>query len=301
MFSYIVLSVFEFTILRTNFFFKSFTSEAFYNQISEIISIISKTNFSQLTIDVIARLILFMYCLPLVMMIIFVAIKRIRNYSRKLREFHRFRIKQQLDSVNVHSTAEAIAQSYGVDLPFIVITPDKLPIAGAKFIGFPYFRHYILLSKGCLKMKKEEFEGLLAHELYHAKQHSYKWCVLDLLSDYTLFGTGFLSITINSYAQELEADYQAACWVKKNGSVPDFINALRIVSWTRSGSDGQRLNATPGSSDSAKQDVWKESAFRGLKRNLKTLFELYFGDEILSYIHPPFEERIERIKAIAKG
>jgi Zn-dependent protease with chaperone function len=48
-----------------------------------------------------------------------------------------------------------------------------------------------------------------------------------------------------------------------------------------------------------KDDDKKESLIKRLKRNIDALFELYFGEEILSYIHPPLEERIERIRAMA--
>ena len=41
-----------------------------------------------------------------------------------------------------------------------------------------------------------------------------------------------------------------------------------------------------------------KSIFGRVKQNFNVLFQMYFGEEILSYIHPSLEERIKRIEAM---
>jgi hypothetical protein len=42
----------------------------------------------------------------------------------------------------------------------------------------------------------------------------------------------------------------------------------------------------------------KENLLVRIKAKIKILAELYFGDEILSYIHPSIEDRIENIRRL---
>ena len=166
---------------------------------------------------------------------------------------------------------------------------------------FPFFRPYIRLTDGVFKkLKSLELMCLIVHEMYHIKRHSFKWYLLNLFSDFTFFGTGFLSIATDSYQFELDADYHAACWAKENGAVFDFINALRIMSWSYFPKEGVDLDIGGGDFITSKEEKMEELFIKKNIRKIDAFFELYFGDEIFSYIHPPLEKRIERIKEIGR-
>jgi Zn-dependent protease with chaperone function len=243
------------------------------------------------------------YSAPLLLIILQVTTKRLNSYAKDVQLIRKFKLTGNNKEFRLYELCRVIADCFDAAKPDIVLVPSKLPIIATKYIGAPYFRSYILLSQGCLNMKEAELAALLAHEIYHVKRHTFKWYLLNLLSDYTLFGTGFLAITTNSYAYELEADYHAAIWAKRMGSVSDFINALQklalVASTTRRKVNGLGLK-TINNVATEIEEYQKKSFLVKLGKNINLLFQIYFGDKILSYIHPPLELRIERITAIAK-
>jgi Zn-dependent protease with chaperone function len=294
---YPIFCVVEFGIVGKNIFFMIDACETLCNDTTTItgyfLSPLVNNSFSKLF----SRIILLLYTLPLLWIIFTVLKKRMNAYVKSLEERRRFLLKSDKDTFNLYGLCKKICDRFDATIPKIVLIPSKIPMVTTKFIGMPYFRSYIIISEGCLNLKESELMGLLAHEIYHTKRHTFKWYLLNLLSDYTFFGTGFLAVTTNSYAHELEADYHAALWIKERGSIDDFINSLRIISGVGS-EGGLGFSAASVNSESTEQTSEAESIFKKLKQHIETLSELYFGDEILSYIHPPLEERIERIRAI---
>lgn len=173
-----------------------------------------------------------------------------------------------------------------------------------KYIGFPYFTSCIFISEGCLKFTQLEMEGLIAHEIYHAKQHTLKWYLMKLLSDYSLFGGGFLAVASNSYYNELKADEYAISWlVRNNGSIDAYINSLIMLSSLRSVFERKHHGLNLVSEDpitKEKELFTNGSILNKIRMNINILLDVYFSDEILSYIHPSLEERRNRLKEIIK-
>jgi Zn-dependent protease with chaperone function len=298
---YMILSLLEFTILNKNLLFHTNMGQVFYNDTLVLISVVFAPLMSKPFADLFARLILVVYCMPLLWLIYKVLRKRLIVYSKNLRERNEFILDDATDSFGLRGSVGEIAQSFGVATPDIVMVPSGIPMLGTKYIGFPYFRSYVILSEGCLncqKLKREALLGLLAHEIYHIKRHNCKWYALNLLSEYTIFGSGFLAVMVNSYQHELDADRYAAEWVKKRGPVSDYISGLETMNSAQGGLGTLKLTRSNGQTEE-KDEGKKESFLKRLKSNLDLLFEIYFGEDILSYIHPPVEERIQRIRAMA--
>ncbi|MGD0917113.1 MAG: M48 family metalloprotease [Thermodesulfobacteriota bacterium] len=300
---YTVLSISEFCILNKSFLFHMNISERYFNETKAVVGVVLTPLTSRPVADFLARVILFAYCVPLLWLLYRVLNKRIKGYFRNLKERKQFILHEMDDHLNLYKIAREIAEDCGVATPDIVVTPSKIPIMRAEYIGFPHFHSYVLLSEGCLNRKKEELIGLLAHEIYHIKRHNFKWYALNLLSDYTVFGSGFLAATINSHQLELDADRYATEWVKERGAVSDYINGLQIMyvggSVNRDGTGLSLTGSHHGNADEGEKK--QESVLRRLKGNMGTVFELYFGETILSYIHPSLEERIEKIRAIGES
>ena len=207
--------------------------------------------------------------------------------------------RNQDDTVGILNEIKKISNYFSVFPPIVYVLPSNLPFAKVGYVGFPFFYSYLLLSEGCFNLRKEELKGVLAHELYHIKMHSVKWYFLNLLSDITLFGTGFLVMVIDSYKQELDADYHAAVWVKKYGSIVDFVRGLQIMGLAGGESGVGGIGSSGEFVDVAGRFSGNGSLFDRLKRMVNLVLDLYFGDDVLNYIYPSLEERIERIKAIA--
>ena len=303
--TYTIFSVFEFIIVGQNVLCATNIGKMFCNETRAMVAFFCRPIMTEAIADLFARLILLVYCLPLLGMLYKVVNKRVSEYLRNLRERNKFSLDDMNDAAGLRKAVGEIAQSLGVATPDIVKVPSKIPILGTKYIGFPNLRSYLVLSEGCLmNLEREELLGLLAHEIYHIKQHNFRWYALNLLSDYTLFGNGFLAVIVNSYQHELDADRYAAEWARKQGSVLDFINGLKAMDVTGRGVSGgtQGLEITGGRSQiNERHDEKQHSVMKKLKRSIDTLFEIYFGKGILSYIHPPLEERIERIRITGEG
>lgn len=243
----------------------------------------------------IAKFWIIIYFLPLFWAIYKVVVKRIKNYNGIMRDVKKYLVNRGDDYIALNRLCKKIAEDLEIPVPKLAIIPNHFPFLFAKYVGVPYFRSFIFVSKGCLNLKESELAGLLAHEMYHVKNHTLKWYALNLLSDITLFGTGFLAVTTNTYNYELEADQYAASWVNRNGDVSDYINALRVTSSFPINLAGSHLNASPPKTGDTRDNDKEKSVFKKIKRKIDVIFEFYFGDEILSYIHPPIEYRIEKI------
>jgi Zn-dependent protease with chaperone function len=293
---YTTLSVFELSIFGKNRLLFSTIAESFVKDVKFIVSFLLPAN--QTKSDSLALTLIVAYCLPLFYVIYRVMKKRMLNYIKVRVERKRYLLTESDRFLKIHGLFKQAAAYSGVTTPDMVVVPSKLPRVSTVYAGFPIFRPYIRLTDGVFKLKSLELMCLIVHEMYHIKRHSFKWYLLNLFSDITFFGTGFLSIATDSYQFELDADSHAACWAKENGAVLDFINALQIVSMSYSTEIGLELDIGGGDFIISKEEKMEESLIDKSIGKIDAFFELYFGDEILSYIHPPLEKRIERIKEI---
>ena len=299
---FIVLSVLEFAIFLDNALVPTAIARAFCISTMAMVTWVFSPLLESSVALVVARILIVLYCFPLVWMVYKIVRKRTAMYIRTMKEKRASKHRSVEKYDHISDLLEVIAFDLGVSKPEIVTVASKVPAVMAKYVGFPYFRSFMWITEGCLKLTQEELAGPLAHEMWHIKRHSLRWHILCLLSDISLFGTGFLAMTVNSYQQELDADSYAARFAGKQGVVADFIRALRMMAAVGRLPQGmQGLGLTLSQVSILPETAEHPSFLKKLRGNIGLLFELYFGDEILSYIYPPLEKRIERINAIAAG
>ncbi len=292
---YAGLSVLELGCRGEQVWFESKAGQAFFCTLhlvaSAVLVPLGADNFAV----PVARAVALAYGLPLPAIAVLVAIKRWTTWRHKLRLVHgRLATPSQGSTYTLKPHCDCIARQNGLRGPLFIVDASPLPALQCFFMGFPYFRSVLVVSRGCLRLTANEIEGLLAHELFHIKRHTRRWYLLSLLSDITFFGTGFLNVLTNTFENELAADRFAVEWLHKhNIPTADYTQALRIVSMAAA------VNPAGGPSLLASTPAWPAQAPPMGK--LRLLFELYFGDTVASYIHPPLEERIAIIEAIDAG
>jgi len=196
-------------------------------------------------------------------------------------------------------------------VPVIRITESDYIEAETEYLGFPFYRNMLKISDAALNElhgKEGELEALLAHEMWHLKKHTLKWKVLNFLSDYTLFGSGFLAVLHNSYELEKEADAFAKRWLetkleyeKKASliicSLLDVMEAhtgnVELQSLISSLTGSLRLGERQKGDD--RQEIIKAYDRSGkiskLWINITLVFKMYFEEQIVSYLHPPTKQR----------
>jgi len=174
--------------------------------------------------------------------------------------------------------------------------------------GFQFLKNIFTISEGAwneLKDIEEELEILIAHELWHIKKHTLKRKILCFLSDYSLFGNGFLALLQNSYQVEQEADNFAVKWVTNKyqnkmraiGALKSLLERIEEVSWKNTiFRVGSSLNFAMFKENSCRVDFLKIfnelSWVQKAKINIKLFYQIYFGEEIQSYFHPSVNQRI---------
>lgn len=215
----------------------------------------------------------------------------------------------------IYDKAQGICRYAGVKTPVIRVKESRFIHSVTEYLGFPYFRNVLIVTDGAfnaLKDKEGELEALLAHEIGHQKKHTFTRGLLLVLSDYTLFGNGFLALLQNSYKIEREADAFAVEWLerklKSREKAVEIFGSLLL----RQIMHDHIIQAEPQLSSDTLQfgslkdaRVRKEllvlyanaSRFKKIWFSLRTLFQMYFGTDIISYFHPPYDLRKEWIKA----
>jgi len=181
----------------------------------------------------------------------------------------------------------------GVNMPKIVITSEDVIAANVKHI-FLFGVSLKITQKTLRELNKQELEALLAHEVSHLKKHSLKFSILNSLSEWTLFGSGFLTLVQDSKELEFEADRFSLAWLKDKGLGREaLVNLLDKVSL---------LNSAPGLAFSDSAMSFSASLRKKDTKNidplalLRFIDEMFFGDMVISYIHPTAGERIRRIE-----
>jgi Zn-dependent protease with chaperone function len=174
-----------------------------------------------------------------------------------------------------------------ISKPIIVIDQSDSIAANAKFI-FPIGFVLRLTKKAAEGLSPDELETLLAHEIFHIKRHSLPFAILNFLSEWTIFGSGFLNLAQNSKEMEYDADRFAVEWLGSKGKGKDIlvglldkvsiVNSIGGLAYSKGAMNFIRTNHEPGG-----QSIHK------------FIDQLFFGDIILSYLHPTINERIERI------
>ncbi|MBW2589107.1 MAG: M48 family metalloprotease [Deltaproteobacteria bacterium] len=302
-----LFALFELSIFGGNYAFPGTVAISFFKSVKYSIFCICYPYLSLQTANVLTKTISLLYVLPFFPLVFLFIKKRLK--TSKFNPDDEYDLNTLSDG-NRHyliSCVEQISERLEMDMPIIVLTKSDIPGAQADFTGFPYFKKCMFLSKGCLKFSNNELKGLIAHEMFHLKKHSIKWYILNKLSNFTLFGTGFLACTVSSYQLEFEADEFAWKYLKEGkADLKEYENALRLIEISQRfkrkviEKNGSLLFLN-GKDDNKIDNKKKLKYLQRINMNIKIFSELYFGDEILSYIHPTIEDRMANLRKLSEG
>jgi Zn-dependent protease with chaperone function len=191
---------------------------------------------------------------------------------------------------------DKICSSLGIRHPVLAISDEPVITGSIKSI-FP-IGIVLKVSKNTIEMLgRDELTAMIAHEMSHLKKHSLIYSFLDFLSEWTFFGKGFLAIITNSKETEFEADRFACKWLESNG-----YDKMVLISALQKSVVASAMLGYLAPSDSIMAFSGREITEPGnnisFAKRMRLCYELYFGDLVLSYIHPSIEERIKRIEGL---
>jgi len=186
--------------------------------------------------------------------------------------------------------------------------PKVLILKGMHVDAYISIWQELVVTEGTLRLFSEkELEVLLAHEIWHLKKHSKRVAILSVLSEWSFFGYGWLAITQNSYEMEFGADQCAFEWCRQNHiSLEVLDTVLRRIEQVLAMHTRPARKHPLGISGLCLQRekphpiVEKRPAswLGRFKADAKLFHGLYFTSEIISYFHPTFEERRNRIREL---
>lgn len=214
---------------------------------------------------------------------------------KKIKEcliYFKLKMKNQVPQ-ELQGMISAICSFAGVNMPKIVMSSEDVIAANVKHI-FLFGKTLKITQKTLRELNKHELEALLAHEVFHLKKHSLTYSILNSLSEWTLFGSGFLTLVQNSKELEFEADRFSLAWLKEKGLGRDvLINLLDKVSFLYSVPGLAFSDSAMSFGTSLRKTNTKTMDYLAVLRFIDGMF---FGDMVVSYVHPTASERIRRIE-----
>lgn len=309
---YLAFSIFEKTIFGLNYLFDSKLAILFFENTKIVFMVLLQSKIGISATLLFHRMVMLIYSIP---MIIFLFLIFRKNFKSTLAEY--FLLSKQSDKhekikKQLTGKTREICEFASVRLPIIRVMDFKDINAETKYIGFPLFKNILAVSEGAwdeLNNNEDGLDVLLAHEIWHIKKHTFMRRLLCFLSDYSLFGNGFLALLENSFQIEREADDFAVKWIVKKHQDENMAIGL-LKSLLERIEENNFINAISQTSSSLNFAMLKEgdcrsdflktfndsSKIQKVKINLKLLYQIYFGEEIQSYFHPSISQRIDWVK-----
>jgi Zn-dependent protease with chaperone function len=254
---------------------------------------------------------LIIYSIPMLFLLCLIIRKNLISFVKGVSILRgKSKIYNDMDS-KVYERVNRICLFANIRTPVVRIINSPYINAQTKYLGFPTFKNALVITSGALDSlnNKGELEFILAHEIWHIKRHNFKLKALCTFSDYTLFGNGFLSVLQNSFKIEQDADDFAIKWLLKNNMEKDAFKTLiekqeekeLVLKISRKTSNMQNALSFASLRDDTNRRrllaVHNEASALGkLWIDLKLLYQIYFGEEILVYFHPLNSQRIARIQ-----
>lgn len=291
---YFALSNLEFALLGKSHFLGNIFTQLMANNVAIMAEYLSFKHDVAIPVSFVSRVMLLLYAIPIIAIIVVIVFRKIKETAGILLA----RVSDLRQKEKLHDIVKSISSYAGVREPLIAVKNSNL-IAGFAVGLFPFCSAIVLTKKAVESLKEDELEALVAHEIAHLKRHSFVFGFLNFLSEWTLFGKGFLAVLLDTKRIEFEADDFSLEWLRKKGfskeAMVSLLNkTMAINAMSRYLAVSRPLFAFDeiGNEDRAGDKM----TFR---KRLSLLYEVYFGDFMISYIHPSIEERIRRIEAHA--
>lgn len=280
----------EYGFTGNNLLLGSNMIEIVKNNFRILFSFIATVGNKAVPVEFILRMLFLIYAIPLAAIFSVLIV-------RWIAELRRVAVWRRANPAGeIKDITKKICISLGIRLPVFVIS-DEPVITGSIKTVFP-IGIVFKISKNTIEMLgKDELTAMIAHEMAHLKKHSFMYSLLDFLSEWTFFGKGFLAIVTNSKEAEFEADRFACNWLISNGHDKKvLISALQksVVANAMLGylaPSNSIMSFSDGKTAELNHDI-------NFAKRMRLCYELYFGDLVLSYVHPSIEERIKKIEGL---
>lgn len=285
---YFSLAGIEYGLTGMNVFFSSGIMEMVKHNLRILYSFCSALSGKNIHTELILRIELFLYAIPLVSVFIISIVR----WAAELARINRWRGSRLCSDVKY--IVRELAGYFKTRQPVIAVSDETVISGNVKYV-FP-LGVVLQISRSAVEMlKKDELRAMIAHEMAHIQRHSLIYSALDFLSEWSFFGKGFLSVVTNSRRFEFEADRIACEYLEKSGQGKSLlISALRKTMVANA-----MFNYLAYSNSMmafAKEGIDEISGEVSFYKRLKLCYALYFGDLMLSYVHPSTEERIKKIE-----
>ncbi|GEM_PF-2529187 len=291
---YFALSNLELALLGKSHFLGNIFTQLMAKNVAIMAEYISFKHNVAIPVSFVSRVMLFLYAIPIIAIIAVIVFRKIKETTGiLLARISDLRQKEQL-----HNIVKSISSYAGVRTPVIAVKNSNL-IAGFAVGLLPFCNAIVLTRKAVESLKEDELEALVAHEIAHLKRHSFVFGFLNFLSEWTLFGKGFLAVLLDTKRIEFEADDFSLEWLRRKGFSKEAMVSLLNKTMAINAMSRYLAVSRPlfAFDETGNEDMGGDKMTFGKKLSL--LYEVYFGDFMISYIHPSIEERIRRIEAHA--
>ena len=203
--------------------------------------------------------------------------------------WNKLKIKRELRVPEVEEILNELCIKANVRKPKLVFGSIKEFNISVGYTNFFELHPRIIISKGAYYvLNKDEIKSLLAHEIAHLK-YDIKWINFTrYLAYFTLTPPSFLSLPFDLYAAEVRADEFAVSLV---GTSEHLISAFKKIQALEKSKIQDRCEEKE-----AKGTLRKR--WNNVKEGIKIMYEFTYGRGLLSYVHPPFEQRIDLLEKL---
>ena len=314
--AYLALSTLEGVLLGHHWIFPGAIADGFRECMMVVFTFIFHKGTSLWLATILSQGVVIIYCAPIVCLIILVLVKTTRRIVADVILFKDNRLNSRDVPADVLSCVRDISNYAGIQTPYIRIMPSVGLYASATVLIIPFRRTVLTVSSGSMKLLGPmELACLLAHEISHTKQkRSRQFQILNLLSQLSFFGNGWLLGGFDWFAAEYEADAFALAWSKKmlgdekgRAVMTNLFSQLQqqeviqALSLLNSGQDAGFLSVEAAwLPDRIRREVSlysKIGLWRRVRARAAVYYLMFFGDTILTYCHPSIDQRMARVAA----
>jgi len=311
---YAVLSSCEVVFVGHNVIFPNSFAMALYQNTLVIIGAIWNSHVSVHAAEIILRVCLLLYVMPVVCLVSIVLAKVTRTLVKGARES--FFPTLATMPTHVRMLIKNIAEYAKVKTPRITMTRATELGARIRIPFWAFRRAQIGLTTGSVESLDEmEMGCLLAHELGHLKQRRSRYYgVLTLISRLTLLGNSWLLVGVDFIQGEYEADAFALSWVERYAGRDRGRKAMQslfkklmrqemanaMTSLAGEQNSEQLMAAAPWLPERLRSRLLAYNNTTLFNRAITALgvyYQVYIGDTILLYMHPTLTQRLVMIES----
>lgn len=241
---------------------------------------------------IIADALLIMAALPLLLWTLFWCISLLRDFLQFLRLiFSREKVSDEVEAI-MHDLCKTLRISHPLIRPVHGTaswpkTRFLLPAPGLSVISLP--------DRLAGLRTQDRLRQVLAHELGHVIKHAGKVWSLQLLSRLSLTGPGYLTLLLDHWVMEMEADAFAVQATDDSLELIDLLTHLKEIAKTLAAKQPAEVRKRGAISTLMAKKLNSRLVRRTWIAQVAKTYNIYFSDTLWGAFHPPEEERIENL------